>query len=322
MNLSTFNFNYKNNLILGTIIILLIYISFFFKIEEFSKNTIMKARGSQYEKLQFYGSQKEIALLGTSHTIYARAINNDNFMDYGAPGTFFLEMYYKTLKLVKYAKNLKVLIIEVDDFHFTKFAENFRNKEYAYLYPDQNMTNTSNKFEISDYFYSFNDNVKPIIHKEMLQKIIGKPKKSLHNEKLIEINGEIYPLVMWLDYDKNKRNEDAQFRVKYHKLDCDSNLSIPLISYLEKTIELAQKNGIKVIFIRHPLSDEYLGHINKNMQKKIDTEIQDIAQQYSIDVLDYRFVFNKSPEVFRDQDHLNPLGWNKMSEILLNDITY
>jgi hypothetical protein len=297
-------------------IITILYITIILSIEYFSINYIKKNRISQYQTLQEYGKEKTISLLGTSHTNYANIINQNNFLNYGQSGTFFVEMFYKTKKLIRYAENLKILVVEVDDLQFSNNAKVRRDKNYNYL-------KSINKVS-SDYIYSNNKDVRPIIHKELLKFILGKPikiKESRKGVSLVEINNKIYYYQNWKDKVKDSEKKIQTInRLKEYHLNYMYEVPTILKKYLEDTIELAQKNNIKVIFIRHPQSKEYWKYMNKEKQKDTNTYIQTLSKKYLIKILDYRYIFQTKQDLFYNQDHLNTEGWKVLIPIFLKDI--
>lgn len=316
------SFKYKV-LILTIVSVVILFLLSVILIDNFSKTVILKERGTQYEYLKFNGNNKKVSLLGTSHTFYGQLMNNNDFIHYGAPRTFFLEMYYKTLKLKEYAKGLKVILLEVDDFHFTKFGlfPNMRSKEYEYLYPkDINKQRESFSLDVSDFFYSLNKNVRPIVHKKVLQNFIEKPMNSTSIDNSVSINDKIYPVVFWDTQSYDFRKTNTLSRLKGQLLDVESELSSELISYLEKTIVLAKEMGIEIFFIRNPVTNEYIKYMNKDMEKKINNEIQRLSNKYKIRVLDYKKLYENNQELFRDQDHLNRLGWEKIAKKVFHDL--
>lgn len=307
--------NFKKQFLFSIIILLIIYVFTIILVEMYALKTIKAQRNSQFEELIDKGHQYNVGLLGTSHTNYGNALNDDSkIFYYGQSGTFFVEMYYKSLKFIEHAKNMKVVLIEVDDIQFTKKAAKRRDKNYSYLYKDS--------IEIpKDYIYTNNTDVRPIIHKELLKSLFNLPiNKIKNNDNYRIINNKVFKYEDWSEQDKDKRKKDSIKRLKSYNLNYDYKIPNKLLVYLERTIQVLKKNDIKVVFIKHPQANEYFQYMNKKLQQRIYDKINLLSKKHNIKVLDYRYIFEENQNLFFNQDHLNADGWVEFLEILYKDL--
>jgi len=97
------------------------------------------------------------------------------------------------------------------------------------------------------------------------------------------------------------------------------------LEYFIKTVELAKKNNINVIFIKYPVSKEYDDALKENNvsreehYKKIFNEVDKILNN-SYYVLDYYSIFADNSDYFYDSDHLNYIGAENFSKKINEDL--
>ena len=254
----------------------------------------------------------KLALLGTSHTNYGQEMNqiDSEMFDYGSAYTYPIIMYQKIKKLIDLNPNLKYLLVEADyhQFYEFSFTDSSIYTEYAFLLKG---IETGNE----NLFYSLNREIAPTLHEKILLSIksrimgLGKSEKDVTKKE-----GD------WSRLTQSVRNKTNMGRYNFFKFTNDKKMNKNSVDYYQKTIELAQKNNIEVILIRHPLSNEYLGNMYENMKIDVEQYLNILSKQYNLKILDFRYIFKNKQELFSNQDHLNTNGQKEFSKILVNEI--
>ena len=248
----------------------------------------------------------KLALLGTSHTNYGAEMNKiDNEMfDYGESYTYPIVMYQKLQKLIALNKNLKYLLVEADyhQFYEFSFTESTIYTKYAALLKD---IETGNE----NLFYSLNRGIYPILYRRILKAIKFRIKdKDKDKDK------------DWSKLTQSEKDKKNLSRYNSFKFTNDKTMNENSLDYYQKTIELAQKNNIEVILIRHPLTNEYLNNMYPKMKTDVNRLIDKLSRKYNLKKFDYRYIFKDKQNLFADTDHLNKNGIQKFAKILTNDI--
>lgn len=91
------------------------------------------------------------------------------------------------------------------------------------------------------------------------------------------------------------------------------------IEYLDKTLQLCERNNIKVIFVTSPVPPSILYSI-KNEYGKIHADVEKIADKYNIEYIDFN-IENENKKIvtdsnFGDDNHLNLSGAKIVSDYL------
>lgn len=112
----------------------------------------------------------------------------------------------------------------------------------------------------------------------------------------------------WSDTPAAERREIAQRRVEIHFP--DSEFDEVAGAYFRRTLELAQDEGVAVLVVRFPLSQEYLLAARPfNQSARVDEHLGEIlADHPEVRVFDARLDYAGRPQVFIDPDHLNGIG--------------
>ena len=128
------------------------------------------------------------------------------------------------------------------------------------------------------------------------------------------------------DY-RNFANEPDRQRTAWNKakliLSPETYLDSSIAVYFEKILQLCQKNQIRVIMVRIPMSEEFYEEESRIVPvDKLYAAVEDIACRYSVydGTMDYHDLFFDHPEYFFDPDHLNIRGADLFTIRLVRDL--
>jgi len=283
----------------------------FLILEYFTRTTIV-VEDQQTIELNKIKENFYLALIGTSHTNYGNEMMklNKNMFDYGSAYTYPIVMFQKTKKLIEVNPSLKYLILEADYHQYYDFSytQSTIYTKYAYLLKN---IHTGNE----DMFYSLNREIAPTLHKRIINQISSRMFG-------VNINKKDIKDINWSSLSQEARDRTTYARFNFFKFSQIKSMNKNSLNYYEKTINLAKKNNIEVILIRHPLTNEYLNYMYPNMKEEVDQYIDKLQTTYNLKVLDFRNIFKDKQELFENQDHLNKIGRKEFSRILVNTIEH
>ena len=308
MNFYISTFSNKKFLSIVFVITLFFVIVQFIVLEYYTREKVVVMRPQT--KTLMENHNHKLALLGTSHTNYGAEMNKiDNEMfDYGEAYTYPIVMYQKLQKLIALNKNLRYLLVEADyhQFYEFSFTESTIYTKYAALLKD---IETGNE----NLFYSLNREFAPRLHRVILDTILDNIKSRVKDKDKDKDKD-------WSKLTQSKKDEKTLGRYNFFKFTNDKTMNENSLDYYQKTIELAQKNNIEVILIRHPLTNEYLNNMYPKMKTDVNRLIDKLSRKYNLKKFDYRYIFKDKQNLFGDMDHLNKNGIQKFAKILTNDI--
>ena len=308
MNFYISTFSNKKFLSIVFVITLFFVIVQFIVLEYYTREKLVVMRPQTKTLMENHNNK--LALLGTSHTNYGAEMNKiDNEMfDYGESYTYPIVMYQKLQKLIALNKNLRYLLVEADyhQFYEFSFTESTIYTKYVALLKD---IETGNE----NLFYSLNRELAPRLHRVILDTILDNIKSRIKDKDKDKDKG-------WSKLTQSKKDEKTLGRYNFFKFTNDKTMNENSLDYYQKTIELAQKNNIEVILIRHPLTNEYLNNMYPKMKTDVNRLIDKLSRKYNLKKFDYRYIFKDKQNLFGDMDHLNKNGIQKFAKILTNDI--
>jgi len=272
------------------------------------KNDLSKKR---FHLIQKEGASIKVSAIGTSHTSDSLKMNEEYFFNYARSGTWYPQVAYsKVSHLLKYASNLKVLLLEVDHISLLGYNHLLHSHEpdqYLYLlkhvnellYEEERIT-TYNK---STFLLSLQEDVAPVIHRKYFQSyLIGRGRKK-------EVS-------VWATLTAKEKILRAKKRTRSYQIDTPSKIDKAVRDYYVKAIREAKKRGVKVYLLFNPQTKEYFSEINAENNIEVDKFVSTLSINDNVYVLDYRHLFDTNESYFANQDHLNRQG----SEILTQKV--
>jgi len=122
-------------------------------------------------------------------------------------------------------------------------------------------------------------------------------------------------LTTWDKYTPEERTARALERLEPQFRNGAANED--LINVFKKLIALCQSRGIRIIGVKYPLAEEYNSLVHGFESGSTDKLYSTVKVG---GVLDYSRTYEKSPELFRNQDHLNDAGNLKFTKRLVGDL--
>ena len=130
----------------------------------------------------------------------------------------------------------------------------------------------------------------------------------------VEANGFVPASAAISEQNKTERDEAAQARYQAHfqKFPARDFLQMKALQEIKNT---CRKEGIKLVLIAFPLSDDYLKLSDGDSALLSVRALQD-SMKASSHYLNFNRVFTGLPEYFSDPDHLNNQGAEQLSKML------
>lgn len=261
----------------------------------------------------------DYVFFGDSHAFHA--INPEfikNAYNYGTGAENYIKTYFKLRKMIdKERIGVKNAVFEID---LHTFSSRLTDE-----------TNLFNELEVYSEFVSYNE-VKNVTGDSILNILVESKLPFLGNGKefgilIKDIQFNELNSYGWL---KNKANfsemNKSQLAEEVIKDSFQNQERINNISfeYFLKTIELADKSGTKIIFIKYPYTKEYKeAFLRKNLTIEeyytfIFQEVDKTISNYTI--LDYSDIYTNNSEYFGDPAHLNYIGAEIFSKKVYSDL--
>lgn len=118
----------------------------------------------------------------------------------------------------------------------------------------------------------------------------------------------------WFELNTEERFASAKKRYEYQF--SKTQKSTKLQHALEEIIQICEDNNIVLIGIKFPLTQEYAEFIEEDILVATD-----LFKKRKLKILDYSKIFEKEPQYFYDQDHLNKIGAKELiSKMFVNDM--
>ena len=250
-------------------------------------------------------------ILGDSHV--ARSIDESK-LDSTVSLAYFGENnkmnYYKLNYCLnnRYAKPQYVvlpcdIVTYTEGYHYYRTNKNF----YYSIIPFQEVKNLNKNKLIAYYDYL---KIKLIPYSEWQYALnrmnVNRQKKSTQNFSNIS---------------KNEQERDAAHFIQDELLIGGNKANFyseSALIYLNKTIKLCKDNGIKLIFVKFPLTQTLFNEIKFNVDSTFINyrPAETIITQNAIPILNFEYLYLNNPELFFDSHHLNMNGKNEFTSVL------
>lgn len=297
------------------IAVTVLHIAYF---EKFSREALKNDLAAKnFNFIKEHGDSIKFSAIGTSHTADALRSNEGFFFNYGRSSTWYPQVSYaKASHLLQYARDLKVLLLEVDHISILGYDPAIHlemPEQYLYLlkHVDESLyeTSKSNTYtKKSSFLLSLQVDVAPVIHRKFFQAYLlghGKPHK-------VESS--------WANLTEKEKVKSVKKRIASYRLDSTLKIDHSVYDYYNKAITKAKEHGVKVYLIFYPQTREYLSAINKENNIKVDDFVSQLSREKGISILDYRHYFESNASRFANQDHLNKNASKVLTEEVMQVI--
>lgn len=314
-------FSLKVFLFLALLIAIILVISLAYNKFILTQKTFYK-KELKYKEFISEMSLKEFdyVFFGDSHAFHD--VNPEfikNSYNYGTGAENYIKTYYKLRKMI-YLENvtIKTVVLEAD---LHTFSTRLTDK-----------TNLFNELELYSDFVSIKE-IRKVRDEPMIKLWIEAYFPFISNGKefgillkpieLAEVNdfGWLKNKANFSLMDKNKVAFE-NYKDTFEGQERFSNISL---EYFEKTLKLAEKNGINVVILKYPYAREYIEALEQNNITKneyynsIFERINSTINEYK--VLDYSEDYLDQDHLFGDPAHLNYVGAELFSKKLNHDLT-
>ncbi|MFA6950616.1 MAG: hypothetical protein WCQ70_08025 [Lentimicrobiaceae bacterium] len=267
-----------------------------------------------------YNDTLKYLAMGNSHNCINTRILENSF-NYGSPSENYVQTYYKLKNVLESSgKKPEYLLLQADISSYgPKISDRYEYNSYWIKY--------INYFELARIKHS----------RDIFSKWAeGRFFSYLGNYKDIQLSIfyriKIKKVEMYHGYRPHRdyRNyatvPDKQ-KVAYNTASTYLTRGIyfdPAIrTYFKMIMDICQKNGVKVVLIRYPMTREFnVEEANFVPVAKLYKEVDEITNGYPVyqGILDYHDQFNNHPDYFFDPDHLNIKGADIFTTQLVKDL--
>lgn len=266
-------------------------------------------------------SQIQILFLGQSDMQFAIIPDEFNYraFNFAGAGENFIETYYKLKYYIHNMPELKIVVLPVNLASFSSSRKNEIQWEYfAYgyiAYRDMlELFRLKGPMVIREKLVSFC----PIIRKWEMKDFLGNMRRLLTNQPIDKT--EMYKGYV-KNVGKNVTEEGALKRAGRH-LKGQNLLDETFLLYFEKILKQCSDNKIKVFCVTLPVSNYYLEHLNKYVDKGLFFEKvmnNPTYRKYIYSYLDLLEIYAGNNDLFLNQDHLNYEGALKVSKFIASE---
>lgn len=272
-----------------------------------NKKNELISQFNSYKKINFI----KTLYLGDSHVARSIDISKiDSAYSLAYFGENNMMNYYKLKYIIdnELAKPLYV-VLPCDIMTYTQGYHIYRtNKCFYYSIIPLDEINNLNKNKIEAYYDYFK--IKALPYSEWQYAI-----------NRVNQNRQKKAIQKFSDRTKLEQEKDAQYFIQHELLingDKTNFYSSDALEFIKKTIELCKQNGIKLIFIKFPLTktvfDEIKYHVDSTFINNRPSET--IINQHSIPILNFEYTFQNNLDLFFDSHHMNQEGQKQFTILL------
>jgi len=244
-------------------------------------------------------------VFGDSHANRLVPSEGFKFYKYSYPSDNIIDMGRKIRYLARneIISSQDTILFEIDYHLFTPYRTSLNNNDLSSFFVEDFFQRTS--YYKNLYFPLFGD--KRVISKNSIISLI-KGKSSLTEETQKEATKVELQLNTYADSSRINRRFNQQYS--------GYTVEQKFIEELGQLIEFCSNKGITIVFIRYPLSPIFQEKLSTINLDSYDSLVSPLLRNGT--VLDYVEIFD-SNKFFIDGDHINPLGAENLSRIIIKD---
>ena len=253
----------------------------------------------------------EVLILGASHLQMAI---NPKYMSRPTANIAFgaQDVFINHALFFRYAEELprlKWIILEADydTFEYHTEPDYFRYSWYSIFYDTE--VKSIPLFQKASLYAS---------SPEFFNAVLRKPKKQQKINAYGFVEDAFSGVFESFNYNESEIAKDARSRI--HEVYIYDQTSLPNFAINTKRyreiITYCQNNKINVLLIKSPVHSTYPKYYVPEKDKRRNKFIDDIRQQKNVYILDLEHISEFGVRDFRDDDHLNPRGAEKLTQVV------
>ena len=271
--------------------------------------------GQEEKDLKKYGEQTKIFIMGDSHAKTAlNPATIQNSFNFASNGENMLETYSKIKYLLeKDNYNFDTIIIPLDLHSLSSYkTARFENEEWYWKkyvnFKEAQKTNPEIDATKRELFAKI-----PILGRGdwiLTALISGKTQTA---------KGHIEYVNNFSNNQNKEKEVEKRTRTQFNQQQTIDPINM---NYLKEIMKLTEQQNKKIIFIKYPVTSEYLESAKQYFDREeyYNTIQKDLTEYTNYEILDYQEIYKDQPELFSDPDHLNTAGSKKFSQQIWQDI--
>ena len=318
---------------------------FYYLAESFAETMLMEKKNQRVDSLRIEASQSEFALIGTSHADSHSMPDGMHYIRLTGGHNLPPAMYYEAKALLKYATSVRTVYIEADDHVFMNgpsynvkkiqgdnISESYMYKSWHDYFDEEGKEIFGNKTKKDAIISSLalQQDVKPILLKRITKRVFHNifdntqenhaEEKSISCENNMEIaEPDLTKETYWSRMQGEKREIELMSRLGGFSLEKPSPLDPLMVEYYEKTVRLFLDEGIQVVFIRFPLSQDFQARVSPENTLTIKNYIDNLREKNNIPILDLGYLSKYGDRFFENEDHVHKDFFPLIGALIIDD---
>lgn len=271
----------------------------------------------------------ERIFFGDSHASYdvrGEALPKE-YYNFSYPGDNWQKTYLRLRTVLKIKPGLKYAIIPLDYHMFSPYRAEHDDFIDYFSFSDIEDIKSVYAPSRARLFKAWVSSIIPLVspgNRIKLRIALGEDITALFtgegNQKKINMDewGNIVPTedAVWTEISERKRQMFMTDRIK--KQFREPLVNEDLFKVFKNFFAFAKEKGVTIIGVRYPITHEYLEKAKAYNLGDLDTRYNELG----IVVLDYRGLYDKHEEYFRDPDHLNTKGAVLFTKKIIADLEH
>ena len=259
--------------------------------------------------------QPKYLMFGDSHSHAIKQENLDeDIFNFSFGSDSWSDIYLKLEFCIQQSIPVRTVLLQCDQHMFSEYRHKKNNSGKTILI--SNFSRYCDVYNMNPVHFFMNRYVFkkfPILEPGVLRLMFQKKIQEFRRPN----NGTPVAGRKWHELSEEERISDAKAKAKLYYRPAviniyDSNLA----EIFYKILSICETNGIEVIGVRFPLTEEYIGVLSS-----IDlTSVEQVYANSSIKLLDFRNRI-KEARFFKDEDHLNDQGAKIFVQMLVDELS-
>lgn len=312
---------FRKHVLPGTCIALLVFAGIIFCLE-LTDRVIFRPKSIFARSIEDFEKQKgevQILFCGASDVKYG--IVPDEFpnktFNFAGTGENYMEIYYKLKHYIQDMPELKLVVLSVGLASFSAERTSELNWEYfTYGYINYRDFMELYKMQGSKVIGQRLLSFCPILDRLQMKLLLGNLKRLFTHQRIDKtemISG-------YVKYEGSEVDEATAIKRVKREFEGNDIFDENTLLYFKKILELCRDHGVTVVTLTLPVTDQYLKHSAKYVNKEMIYQKIFMDPSYSrmiyrhLDFLDEKY--GREHDLFLNQDHFNYKGALKFSRMI------